>query len=154
MGNDTLSGGAGNDWVVGGKDNDLMFGDAGEDIVYGNLGNDTGNGGDGADLIRGGQGNDIIFGDAGNDWVSGDKGDDTVTGGSGADTFHTFGDAGIDRVTDFNLSEGDRVQLDPGTHYSVSQVGADTVIDMTGGGKMILVGVSMSSLTGNWIFGA
>ena len=25
---------------------------------------------------------------------------------------------------------------------------------MTGGGQMILVGVSMSTLTGNWIFGA
>jgi hypothetical protein len=36
----------------------------------------------------------------------------------------------------------------------VSQVGADTVINMTGGGQMILVGVSMSSLTPGWIFGA
>jgi serralysin len=57
-------------------------------------------------------------------------------------------------VLDFNLSEGDRVQLDPGTVFSVSQVGADTVIDMGAGDQMILVGVSMSSLTGPWIFGA
>jgi hypothetical protein len=60
----------------------------------------------------------------------------------------------VDRVTDFSLADGDRVQLDPGTQYAVHQVGADTVIDMTGGGQMVLVGVSLSSLTGNWIFGA
>jgi hypothetical protein len=77
-----------------------------------------------------------------------------MSGGAGADIFHTFGDAGIDRVTDFSLAEGDRVQVDPGTQYVVSQVGADTVINMTGGGQMILVGVTMTTLTGSWIFGA
>jgi Ca2+-binding RTX toxin-like protein len=153
-GNDTLSGGAGDDWVVGGKDNDLLFGDAGDDIVYGNLGNDTCVGGAGNDLVRGGQGNDILYGGAGNDWLSGDRGDDTITGGAGADTFHTFSGAGIDRVLDFSAAEGDRVQLDPGTHYSVSQVGADTVIHMGGGDQMTLVGVQMSSLPPGWIFGA
>ena len=77
-----------------------------------------------------------------------------VTGGAGADVFHSFGDAGIDRVTDFNAAEGDRVMLDPGTAYTVSQVGADTVIAMTGGGQMVLVGVPLSSLPTGWIFGA
>lgn len=153
-GNDTASGGLGDDWVVGGKDNDSLAGDAGGDLVYGNIGADTCEGGDGNDIVRGGQDNDAISGGAGADYVSGDKGSDTVTGGAGADIFHTFGDAGVDRVTDFTLAEGDRVQLDPGTQYTVSQVGADTVISMTGGGQMILVGVQMSSLTAGWIFGA
>ena len=40
------------------------------------------------------------------------------------------------------------------TTYTVAQVGADTVVSMGGGGQVILVGVSMSSLTGSWIFGA
>ena len=110
--------------------------------------------GEGNDVVRGGQDNDIVRGGAGNDYVSGDRGSDTVTGGTGADIFHSFGEAGIDRVTDFNLAEGDRVQLDPGTQYTVSQVGSDTVIDMTGGGQMILLGVQMSTLTTGWIFGA
>ena len=60
-------------------------------------------------------------------------------------------DAGIDRVIDFNLAEGDRVMLDPGTTYTLSQVGADTVLDMGGGNQMILVGVQMSTLTGAWV---
>jgi Ca2+-binding RTX toxin-like protein len=154
MGNDTASGGGGDDWVVGGKDNDLLFGDAGSDLVYGNLGADTIDGGAGNDIVRGGQGDDVATGGDGADFLSGDLGNDTITGGAGADIFHTFGTAGLDRVTDFNLSEGDRVMVDPGTVYTVSQSGADTVINMTGGGQMVLVGVQMASLTGAWIFGA
>jgi hypothetical protein len=57
-------------------------------------------------------------------------------------------------VVDFNLAEGDRVQLDPGTTYTLSQVGADTVLDMGGGHQMILVGVQMSTLASGWVFGA
>jgi Ca2+-binding RTX toxin-like protein len=64
-------------------------------------------------VVRGGQDDDIVRGGAGDDFVSGDRGADTVAGGSGADLFHTFGDAGLDRVTDFSLAEGDRVMLDP-----------------------------------------
>ena len=152
VGSDTASGGDGDDWVVGGKDNDQLHGDAGGDIVYGNLGNDTCDGGDGADQVRGGQGNDSVSGGAGNDFVSGDRGDDTVSGGAGADLFHGSQDAGIDRVVDFNQLEGDRVVLDPGTTYSLNQVGADAVLDMGGGHQMILVGVQASALSPGWIF--
>ena len=153
-GADSASGGAGDDWVVGGRDNDSLAGEDGADIVYGNLGADTCNGGAGDDIVRGGQQDDVLSGGAGNDWLSGDRDSDTLTGGAGADVFHTFGDAGIDRVTDFSMAQGDRVQLDPGTQYTLAQVGDDTVISMTGGGQMTLVGVSLTSLTGGWIFGA
>jgi Ca2+-binding RTX toxin-like protein len=154
-GDDVINGGWSDDWVVGGKDSDQLFGDLGADIVWGNLGNDTCDGGGGNDQVRGGQGNDIVMGGAGNDFVSGDRGDDTVSGGAGADNFHGSQDAGIDRVLDFKLSEGDRVMLDPGTTYTLSQVGADTVIDMGGGtNKMVLVGVQLSTLAAGWMFGA
>lgn len=152
MGNDTCVSGGGDDWVVGGRDNDSLTGSDGANLVYGNLGADTCDGGAGSDIVRGGQENDVVRGGAGDDYVSGDKGDDTMSGGSGADQFHSFGDAGLDRVLDFNLAEGDRVRLDPGTTYTVLQSGADTIINMGGGGQMVLVGVSMSSLTGDWIF--
>ncbi len=150
-GADTAHGGGGDDWVVGGKDNDRLSGDEGADIVWGNLGDDTADGGSGADQVRGGQGNDLVLGGAGDDWLSGDRDADTLTGGAGADTFHTWRDAGLDLVTDFHVWEGDRVMLDPGTAYTVSQVGADTVIDMGGGGQMILQGVSLASLQSGWI---
>ncbi|WP_334161340.1 family 16 glycosylhydrolase [Phenylobacterium sp.] len=153
-GDDTVSGGAGDDWVVGGKDADLLSGDDGDDIVYGNIGDDWCDGGEGADLIRGGQGDDRLFGQGGNDWLSGDRGDDTVTGGAGADVFHSFTGAGLDRVTDFRFAEGDRVQLDPGTAYSVAQVGADVVVTMGPGDQLVLEGVQLASLGDGWIFGA
>jgi serralysin len=153
MGNDTVSTGGGDDYCVGGKDNDLLFGGDGADFVYGNLGDDTCNGDAGADTVRGGQGNDSLNGGDGNDFVSGDRGDDTMAGGAGADVFHTFGEAGVDRVLDFHLSEGDRIQLDPGTTYQLAQSGGDTVIMMSGG-QMVLVGVSLSSLPPGTIFGA
>jgi hypothetical protein len=74
-----------------------------------------------------------------------------MTGGSGADIFHSSSDAGIDRVLDFSVAEGDRVQLDPGTTYAIAQVGSDTVITMSAG-QVVLVGVSMSSLLSSSVF--
>ncbi|HEV2531509.1 family 16 glycosylhydrolase [Phenylobacterium sp.] len=153
-GNDTIHAGAGDDWAVGGKGDDLVFGEAGNDIVYGNLGNDTLFGGSGDDIVRGGQGDDVLNGQDGNDWLSGDRGHDTLTGGAGTDTFHTFSGAGVSVVTDFNPAEGDRVQVDPGDTYTVSQQGADVVIDMTGGGEMVLQHTELSALHDGWIFGA
>lgn len=154
MGDDTADGGAGDDWVVGGKDDDDLTGGEGADLVYGNLGRDTLAGDAGDDIVRGGQQDDVLFGGDGADYISGDRDNDTVSGGAGADIFHTFGDAGLDRVLDFSLADGDRVQLDPGTVFTVSQSGADTLISMTGGGQMVLVGVQMSGLAAGWIFGA
>lgn len=76
-----------------------------------------------------------------------------MTGGQGADIFHTSAQAGSDWVTDFNAAEGDRVMLDAGARYSVSQSGADTIIAIDGGdGVMVLVGVNYASLPSGWIF--
>ncbi|MDP3867059.1 calcium-binding protein [Phenylobacterium sp.] len=150
QGADTVRGGDGDDWVVGGQGSDMIHGDAGGDIVYGNLGDDTQFGGDGFDWVRGGQGNDSLDAGAGDDWIWGDRGDDTVAGGAGADVFHIFTGGGLDRVTDFSYAQGDRVVVDYGA-YSVSQVGADTVVDLGSGDRMVLVGVTASSLPAGWI---
>jgi Ca2+-binding RTX toxin-like protein len=152
QGNDTIAGNNGDDWVVGGKGNDSQTGNDGNDIVWGNLGSDTLDGGDGADQVRGGQGDDSVSGGAGDDFISGDRGNDTEVGGGGADIFHGSQDAGIDKVLDFTASEGDRVMLDPGTTYTVSQMGTDTVIDMGNGNQMILAAVQLSTLKDGWIF--
>jgi len=152
QGQDTVIGGVGADWVVGGQGNDMLYGQVGDDIVYGNMGDDICVGGDGADIVRGGQNDDVVYGDAGNDWLSGDRGNDTLTGGAGADIFYAMRETGVDRVLDFRVREGDRVMLDVGTAYTVHQAGADTVIDMNGGGQMVLAGVNMADLTAGWIF--
>lgn len=151
QGSDIARGAGGNDWVSGGKDQDVIFGDDGDDIVNGNIGQDTCDGGVGADIVRGGQGADLLTGSSGDDWISGDRGDDTISGGAGADIFNSFGDAGVDRILDFSRAEGDRVQLAVGTSYVVAQSGADTVINMTGGGQVILVGIAQGSLGDGWL---
>lgn len=146
MGRDTVYGGQGDDWVVGGQDNDVLYGEDGADIMYGNMGDDTMVASIGGDLLRGGQHNDIMYGEAGDDWMSGDRGDDTMWGGAGADSFHTWGEAQQDRVMDFNRAEGDRVLVSEGATWTVAQVGGDTVITLSGGAQMVLVGVSAASL--------
>jgi beta-glucanase (GH16 family)/Ca2+-binding RTX toxin-like protein len=152
MGNDTESGGAGGDFVVGGKDDDVLYGDDGDDVMNGNLGNDSVDGGTGADIVRGGQGDDVLKGGAGDDWISGDRGNDILTGGAGADIFHMISAGGHDRITDFSRAEGDRLQVEAGLTWSVSQIGADTVVTLSDGSDVVLSGVSMGSLSGGWIF--
>lgn len=151
QGSDTLYGGMGDDWVVGGQGQDVLFGEDGGDIVLGNIGADTLDGGAGNDVVRGGQGDDVVRGGDGADFVSGDRGDDVVIGGGGADTFHFFHGAGTDTVLDFNYWEGDRVNLLPGSNYTLYQAGPDAVIDLGGGDRMVLAGVSYSSLPSDWI---
>ncbi|MFN3512202.1 MAG: calcium-binding protein [Phenylobacterium sp.] len=149
-GNDSLSGGPGNDWVVGGRDDDHLSGDAGNDVVYGNLGADTVLGGDGDDWVRGGQDNDSVSGGAGDDLIWGDRGDDTLVGGSGADTFGIFVGAGLDRILDFSLAEGDRLRIEGGASYTVRFEGGDTIVDLGNGDRAVLVGVDLTTATG-WI---
>lgn len=151
QGNDTLAGGQGFDWVVGGQGNDVLDGEAGGDVVYGNLGADSLGGGDGADWVRGGQGDDWIAGGADDDLIWGDRGDDTVSGGSGADSFHFFAGGGLDRITDFNAAEGDHIVLEGAPAFAVRQQGADTVIDLGGADRLVLVGINAASLPAGWL---
>ncbi|WP_027188308.1 type I secretion C-terminal target domain-containing protein [Desulfovibrio cuneatus] len=69
-------------------------------------------------MVDGGAGNDTLIGDAGNNILVGGAGYDVLTGGTGADTFvWKAGDAGTagapatDVVTDFNIDEGDKLDL-------------------------------------------
>ncbi|WP_369959742.1 retention module-containing protein [Pseudomonas benzenivorans] len=100
---DNLAGSSGADLIRGGEGNDILNGGAGNDRLEGGNGNDT---------LLGGAGNDVLFGDAGNDILIGGAGNDTLWGGSGADTFTwKQGDTGRDVIKDFNISEGDRIDL-------------------------------------------
>lgn len=84
-GNDTLDGGDGDDDIQGWDDNDSLIGGNGNDILTGMLGNDT---------LTGGVGNDIL------------------TGGLGADKFIFIKpNEGIDKISDFNRSEGDKILI-------------------------------------------
>lgn len=159
LGHDTLTGGGGNDYMDGRGGNDSMSGNDGNDTVVGGSGNDAinGNAGDdhmeggtGNDTVRGGMGNDTITGGDGADFISGDVGNDAQYGNAGADTFNFFAGAGADVVADFNRGEGDSVRIESGT-YTLTQVGANTVITMNDGAQMTLQNVTYASLDAGWI---
>ncbi|MDD2052609.1 type I secretion C-terminal target domain-containing protein [Pseudomonas putida] len=83
--------------------NDHLVGGVGNDIIFGQGGNDTLDGGKGNDILLGGDGDDILIGGAG---------DDILIGGAGADTFvWNKNDFGHDVIKDFNLGEGDKIDL-------------------------------------------
>jgi serralysin len=155
LGADTITGHASEgDSLFGGQGNDLISAieSTGRNYLNGNRGDDTLIGGNAGDTLRGGQGDDLITGGSGDDWICGDRGADTVTGGGGADVFHHFAGGGITTVTDFHAWEGDRVHLDAGTAYSVSQVGANVVIDLADGAELILKGVRADMFPQGWLF--
>ncbi len=158
QGDDVLTAGSGADTIYGGQGNDTISAGAGTpgeaaNFVQGNKGDDSVSGSAGADILLGGQGNDTIEGGAGDDTLSGDRGADVLVGGAGKDLFHVTDDGSTDRILDFNSAvEGDRIGVDPGVTFQVAQVGQDTVITLSGGSQVVLVGVSMSTLHGDWIF--
>lgn len=146
LGQDTVAGGAGADVVYGGQGNDLVNGGDGDDsYVNGNMGDDIVHGDYGNDSVYGGQNNDTIYGDEGDDFLSGDLGNDLLFGGNGADRFAIGVGGGNDWVADFNYAAGDRIQLAPGTAYTVGAHQGQVVIFLTGGEALGLVGVGSFS---------
>lgn len=131
-GEDILNGDHGQDILSGGGGNDGLDGGAHADTLTGGSGNDALAGGDGRDQLNGGSGNDALHGDAGNDLLNGSAGDDTLYGGDGKDRLYLGAgddiasggadadrfifrnqdlDGGSDVITDFNASQGDRLDL-------------------------------------------
>ncbi|WP_339854103.1 DUF4347 domain-containing protein [uncultured Nisaea sp.] len=143
--NDFVYGNMGNDTLSGGENDDVLFGGQDEDIVYGNTGNDSLNGNLGNDTLYGGQGNDLISGGAGNDLLYGNHGNDTLAGGDGADTFvFTFG-GGNDQVNDYQAGT-DSLQFQDGLTYTAAESDGNTVLTLSDGGSLTLIGVSKAQL--------
>ena len=112
--------------------------------VYGQGGDDNISGHDGHDVLYGGNGNDKIYGYWGNDTLIGGAGSDTLAGGPGTDTF-VFNAAdlgsGADRITDFSVSQGDKIDISDilSGHYNpVTNVLTDFVRVTTSGSSSVL----------------
>ncbi|HMP62784.1 MAG TPA: hypothetical protein PKA17_06835, partial [Phenylobacterium sp.] len=56
----------------------------------------------------------------------------------------------INRITDFNRSEGDQIVVEFGS-YSVYESGPSVVVDFLNGSSVTLENTSLSSLTAGWI---
>ncbi|MCA0782698.1 Ig-like domain-containing protein [Vibrio vulnificus] len=104
------------DDLKGGTGNDILFGQGGDDLLDGGLGDDYLLGGAGSDLLVGGLGNDIL------------------TGGDGADIFKWVDmETARDRVTDFNVSQGDKLDL-ADLFDDMSKADIDTLLADLGSG--------------------
>ncbi|MFC7397101.1 M10 family metallopeptidase C-terminal domain-containing protein [Chelatococcus sp. GCM10030263] len=103
---ENAKGGPGADAVVGNEAANNLQGNGGNDSLTGGLGHDQLSGGDGDDLLNsGGGGEDDLIGGAGNDTLQGAAGS--------ADRFHYYEkDWGIDAITQFNSSDGDKISFE------------------------------------------
>jgi len=93
---------------------DVAFAGGGNDTVFGEAGMDAIDGGSGDDKLYGGEGVDALRGGSGQDLLVGGLGDDILIGDTEADTFLWASedlDAGLDTIKDFNISEGDKIDL-------------------------------------------
>ncbi|WP_034637815.1 beta strand repeat-containing protein, partial [Desulfovibrio cuneatus] len=103
-------------------------------------------------MVDGGAGNDTLMGDGGNNILVGGSGSDVLTGGGGADTFvWKAGDQGTvdtpskDVITDFNIHEGDKLDLsqlltdeakdDMDSYLSIVRTGGNTELRISTTGE-------------------
>lgn len=86
-----------------------------------------------SNLIAGFGGNDVLIGGSLSDTLIGGDGVDVLTGGSGADKFviersSTLNSSTADKITDFSVSDGDKILIDrnlfPNVSTTVSVVAA------------------------------
>ena len=101
------------DHVTGTNHNDIIYGRSGNNVLNGRGGNDNLIGGADNDTLYGGTGNDRLSGLQGNDTLYGVAGNDRLIGDAGADKFDLRTDlSGTNTITDFTLSDGDRIRID------------------------------------------
>ncbi len=107
------------------------------------------------DIIVGDGGDNLIDGRDGNDTLIGGGGNDTLYGGAGDDTFVYRSGDGADTITDFTAGAAtdDRIDLTGYTaihafgDLSISQDGADTLIDLGGANSIRLENVNSGNLS-------
>ncbi|WP_420564210.1 DUF4347 domain-containing protein [Thalassobaculum sp.] len=138
LGADNLSGGASEDTLYGGQGDDLVYGNSGQDDLYGNLGSDG---------LFGGQGDDTLHGQSGDDTLAGNMGADVLTGGEGSDVFVFDFNGGNDTIADFEIGI-DRLQFAAGLTFTATASGGHTLLTLSDGGTVTLIGVPISGVAG------
>jgi len=117
LNNLTFTGTSSGETINGLNANDSLYGLDGNDTLNGKSGNDILNGGNGSDYLYGNEGDDVLYGGAGIDMLYGDAGADTFVFES-ASAFTSS-----DNIQDFNLAEGDKLDI------SDLLVGYDPLVD-------------------------
>lgn len=168
-----LNGTEAGDHMQGNEGNDTLNGYGGTDFLFGGLGDDLLNSGAGEDFLEGGEGNDTLNGGSGNNHVWGQGGNDILTGGLGSDKFffeRRLGQAGVDTITDFSISDSDRIVLDLRVFTALETVVTDryagilgnnplmeadfSVINVPVGGEHFIAGFSQDEIVYNRMTGS
>jgi Ca2+-binding RTX toxin-like protein len=106
-------------------------------------------------LLSGDDGDDTILGGAGNDTINGGTGNDSLSGGPGADTFtYRFLFDGLDRITDFSGTGGDRILFETSGGTFLPQNFATTGAESPTGNFTNVVDVIAAGAAGTNIFAA
>ncbi|MBT9316459.1 choice-of-anchor L domain-containing protein [Leptothoe spongobia] len=155
-GQDLLRGGGGNDQLNSGDDDDRLFGNSGNDTLVGGTGSDRLNGGNGDDRLIGTEFAGIAMPPVDvAPLITGEQ--DILVGGVGADEFwlgdkttvyyndnldESGGRRSFARITDFNPTEGDILQLQgAGETYSLVTLDSVTEIYWQDGSHQELIGI-------------
>ena len=99
-------------------------------------------------LIMGNEKANVLTGGSQSDEIGGRSGNDTLTGNGGADTFVFIeGEAGTDTITDFDLTEGDKLDL---SSYGIGteEAAEATMSDVSGSVEIAISGSTIASITG------
>jgi hypothetical protein len=119
---DVLRAGNAGQTLIGGGGDDVLIGGSGNDVLIGGIGND---------ILKGGSGNDVLIGGGGNDVLTGEAGKDTFKYVSLLEIPKSAVTATVtDTITDFNKSQGDKVDLS-GILSSSATVTSTISIDQT-----------------------
>jgi Ca2+-binding RTX toxin-like protein len=146
------------DVINGQSGNDKLRGLSGNDLLRGDTGNDTLLGGKGSDRIWGRNDDDLLNGGIGNDTLQGGVGQDQLIGGKGSDLFVLSASQGVDIISDFKISQADRIGLAGGLTFEqlVIAQGIDsnannTLISVFGENLAIITDLQASSLDSQFL---
>jgi hypothetical protein len=153
----TVFGKNGADRIETGDGDDRIFAGSGDDRVFSGDGRDVVSGGSGDDAIDAGAGDDVLKGDAGDDQLFAAAGFDIVTGGAGADTFFFGPTSDLDVILDFDITEGDVIDLSlfglfasgAEAYEAGMDVDGDAFWDLGDGRTLTLVDTDYGSLSGD-----
>ena len=97
--------------------------------------------------LKGGAGNDMLIGGSSHDTLIGAAGDDVLTGSAGADIFQFGSGSGHDVVTDFGAGDSLKMaDVRHGVGVKLVDTGSDTIIQLSTGDSVTLIGVHLSDL--------
>jgi 2',3'-cyclic-nucleotide 2'-phosphodiesterase/3'-nucleotidase/5'-nucleotidase len=156
-GGNQLYGGDGDDELFAGS-NDRLFGEAGNDILNAAVGSGKNRlyGGEGNDTLIGGTG-DRLFAGSGDDVLFAGQGDNLLNGGAGADQFWIAYNGlpnSVNAIADFQvgidiIGIGGLSKVNNFSDLTLTQNGADTLINVSNTDLAILRGIQATSLNAN-----